>query len=94
MGRGWLDNSSTDTYRLYGVLNHDTQDFGLPGDDAFTVIAPTVAAFAKLPEGKVEALLAFKEALSRALTFRFVSGRMAGTEGMTTDVAASLPAQR
>lgn len=91
MGRYSLNNSSTDTNRLYGVLNHDSQDFGLPGDDAFTVIAPTVAAFAKLPEGTVEALLAFKEALTGVLTSRVVSGRMAGTEGMTTDVAASLP---
>lgn len=46
----------------------------LQGDGPFTVFAPTDAAFAKLPEGTVEALLADKEALTRVLTYHVVAG--------------------
>ena len=48
----------------------------LQGDGPFTVFAPTDAAFAKLPEGTVEALLADKEALTRILTYHVVSGEV------------------
>jgi transforming growth factor-beta-induced protein len=40
----------------------------LQGDGPFTVFAPTDAAFAKLPAGTVQALLADKDALIRVLT--------------------------
>ena len=46
----------------------------LQGDGPFTVFAPTDEAFAKLPEGTVEALLADKEALTRILTYHVVAG--------------------
>ncbi|MEM7417755.1 MAG: fasciclin domain-containing protein [Gemmatimonadota bacterium] len=46
----------------------------LQGEGPFTVFAPTDEAFAKLPEGTVEALLADKEALTRVLTFHVVPG--------------------
>ncbi len=46
----------------------------LQGEGPFTVFAPTDAAFAKLPEGTVEALLADKEALTRVLTYHVVAG--------------------
>ena len=46
----------------------------LQGDGPFTVFAPNDAAFAKLPEGTVEALLADKEALTKILTFHVVPG--------------------
>jgi len=48
----------------------------LRGDGPFTVFAPTDAAFAKLPAGTVEALLADKEALTRVLTYHVVPGRV------------------
>jgi len=48
----------------------------LQGDGPFTVFAPTDAAFAKLPAGTVEALLADKEALTRVLTYHVVPGRV------------------
>lgn len=48
----------------------------LQGDGPFTVFAPNDAAFAKLPEGTVEALLADKEALTKILTFHVVSGKV------------------
>jgi uncharacterized surface protein with fasciclin (FAS1) repeats len=48
----------------------------LQGEGPFTVFAPTDAAFAKLPAGTVEALLADKEALTRVLTYHVVAGRV------------------
>ena len=46
----------------------------LQGEGPFTVFAPTDAAFAKLPEGTVEALLADKEMLTKILTYHVVAG--------------------
>lgn len=46
----------------------------LQGDGPFTVFAPTDEAFAKLPAGTVEALLADKEALTQILTYHVVAG--------------------
>jgi len=48
----------------------------LQGDGPFTVFAPTDEAFAKLPAGTVEALLADKEALTRILTYHVVAGNV------------------
>ena len=48
----------------------------LQGAGPFTVFAPTDAAFAKLPAGTVEALLADREALTRVLTYHVVAGRV------------------
>lgn len=48
----------------------------LKGKGPFTVFAPSDAAFAKLPKGTVEALLADKEALTRVLTLHVVPGRV------------------
>ena len=48
----------------------------LQGEGPFTVFAPTDAAFAKLPAGTVEALLADKEALTRILTYHVVAGEV------------------
>jgi len=53
----------------------------LQGDGPFTVFAPTDEAFAKLPAGTVEALLADKEALTRVLTYHVVSGAV-GSEAV------------
>ena len=51
----------------------------LQGSGPFTVFAPTDAAFAKLPPGTVEALLADKEKLTSILPFHVVPGKvMAG----------------
>ena len=48
----------------------------LQGEGPFTVFAPTDAAFAKLPDGTVEALLADKDALTRILTYHVVAGEV------------------
>ena len=68
----------------------------LQGTGPFTVFAPTDAAFAKLPAGTVEALLADKQKLASILTFHVISGKvMAGdivkTNGATPTTVNGLP---
>jgi len=46
----------------------------LTGDGPFTVFAPTDEAFARLPEGTLEALLEDTDALSAILTYHVVAG--------------------
>ena len=48
----------------------------LSGPGPFTVFAPTDAAFAKLPAGTIDALLADKEKLTSILTYHVVSGKV------------------
>ena len=48
----------------------------LQGKGPFTVFAPTDAAFAKLPAGTVEGLLANPQALAKILTFHVVPGKV------------------
>jgi uncharacterized surface protein with fasciclin (FAS1) repeats len=58
----------------------------LSGEGPFTVFAPTDEAFAALPEGTVEGLLADPEALASILTYHVVPGAvMSGdlSDGMT-----------
>ncbi len=58
----------------------------LKGEGPFTVFAPTDEAFAALPEGTVEGLLADPEALSAILTYHVVPGKVMSTDlsdGMT-----------
>ncbi|SFS18951.1 fasciclin domain-containing protein [Yoonia litorea] len=58
----------------------------LKGDGPFTVFAPTDEAFAALPEGTVEGLLADPEALAAILTYHVIPGEvMSGdlSNGMT-----------
>ena len=58
----------------------------LKGDGPFTVFAPTDEAFAALPEGTVEGLLADPEALAAILTYHVVAGKVMSTDlsdGMT-----------
>jgi len=58
----------------------------LKSEGPFTVFAPTDEAFAALPEGTVEGLLADPEALAAILTYHVVAGKvMSGdlTDGMT-----------
>ena len=59
----------------------------LQGPGPFTVFAPTDAAFAKLPKGTVEALLADKEKLASILTFHVVSGKVMAADIIKSDGA-------
>ena len=58
----------------------------LKGPGPFTVFAPTDEAFAALPAGTVEALLADPEALAKILTYHVIAGKVMSTDltnGMT-----------
>ena len=52
----------------------------LKGDGPFTVFAPTDDAFAALPEGTVEGLLADPEALAAILTYHVVAGKVMSSD--------------
>jgi len=62
----------------------------LSGPGPFTVFAPTDAAFAKLPAGTVQALLADKEKLASILTYHVVSGRVIAAD--ITRMNGAMPA--
>jgi uncharacterized surface protein with fasciclin (FAS1) repeats len=57
----------------------------LKGEGPFTVFAPTDEAFAKLPEGTVEALLADLPKLTAILTYHVVAGKVMAADVMTMD---------
>ncbi len=52
----------------------------LSGPGPFTVFAPTDEAFAKLPAGTIEALLADKEKLTSILTYHVISGKVVASD--------------
>ncbi|MEO7137254.1 MAG: fasciclin domain-containing protein [Gemmatimonadales bacterium] len=52
----------------------------LKGEGPFTVFAPTDEAFARLPEGTVDALLKDKAKLTAILTYHVVSGKVSSTD--------------
>lgn len=57
----------------------------LKGAGPFTVFAPTDEAFAKLPAGTVEALLADIPKLAAILTYHVVTGKVMAADVMTMD---------
>ena len=64
----------------------------LKGDGPFTVFAPTDDAFAKLPEGTVEGLLADIPALTNVLLYHVLAGKVkaadvVGLNGQSVDTA-------
>jgi len=62
----------------------------LKGAGPFTVFAPTDEAFAKLPEGTLEGLLADKEKLANILKYHVVSGWVTSKKAGALEKAASL----
>lgn len=52
----------------------------LKGEGPFTVFAPTDDAFAALPDGALDGLLADPQALTRVLTYHVVPGRITAAE--------------
>jgi uncharacterized surface protein with fasciclin (FAS1) repeats len=58
----------------------------LQGEGPFTVVAPTDAAFAALPAGTLENLLADKEALKKVLLYHVVQGAVTADQvvGLTS----------
>lgn len=66
----------------------------LKGPGPFTVFAPTDDAFAKLPAGALEDLLADKEALTQVLTYHVVSGKVMAADVVnltSADTVAGMP---
>ena len=68
----------------------------LKSEGPFTVFAPTDEAFAKLPDGTLEALLADKEKLTQVLTYHVVPGKLdanavTGMKKLATVNGADLP---
>ena len=60
----------------------------LKSEGPFTVFAPTDDAFAALPEGTVEGLLADPEALAAILTYHVVAGKVMSTD-LSDDMTAA-----
>lgn len=65
----------------------------LAGEGPFTVFAPTDDAFAALPEGTVEALLADIPQLTDILLYHVVSGKVMAADVVNLDSAESLLGQ-
>ncbi|MCD4820613.1 MAG: fasciclin domain-containing protein [Methanococcoides sp.] len=62
----------------------------LRGEGPFTVFAPTDEAFAALPEGTLDALLADEEALAAVLTYHVVAGEVMAADVAGLDSAATV----
>lgn len=62
----------------------------LKGKGPFTVFAPTDAAFAKLPEGTIPALLKDKDKLGAILKYHVVPGYVTAADAMKLDRAKTL----
>ncbi len=62
----------------------------LSGPGPFTVFAPTDAAFAALPAGTVEGLLADKAALTRVLTYHVLAGEVLASSVPVTPMATTV----
>ncbi len=65
----------------------------LKGEGPFTVFAPTDAAFAALPEGTVEGLLADIPALTNVLTYHVIAGKVMSTDLTNGMEAATVQGQ-
>jgi uncharacterized surface protein with fasciclin (FAS1) repeats len=65
----------------------------LKGPGPFTVFAPTDEAFAKLPAGTLEALLADKAKLTAVLTYHVVSGKVMSRDVVKLSTATTLQGQ-
>lgn len=65
----------------------------LSGPGPFTVFAPTDEAFAKLPEGTVEALLKDQEKLKAILTYHVVSGNVMASDVVKLSSAKTVNGQ-
>lgn len=62
----------------------------LSGEGPFTVFAPTDEAFAALPAGTVEGLLADIPALTKVLTYHVVAGKVMAADVVTLTSATTL----
>lgn len=66
----------------------------LSGEGPFTVFAPTDEAFAKLPEGTLDALLADKAKLTAVLTYHVVPGKVMASDVVNLKSATTVNGQQ
>jgi len=66
----------------------------LSGDGPFTVFAPTDEAFAKLPEGTLESLLADKDKLTSVLTYHVISANVKAADVVKLAEAKTVNGQK
>ena len=78
---------------LVTALQAAELDSVLSGEDQFTVFAPTDEAFAKLPEGTLDSLLADIPALKDVLLYHVTSGSVLAADVVTLDSAPTLQGQ-
>ena len=78
---------------LVTALQAAELDTVLSGDDKFTVFAPTDDAFAKLPEGTLDSLLADIPGLKDVLLYHVTSGSVMAGDVVSLDSAATLQGQ-
>ena len=62
----------------------------LKSEGPFTVFAPTDAAFAAIPEGDLEALLADTDQLTEVLTYHVVPGKVMAEDVVSLDSATTV----
>ena len=79
---------------LVTALQAAELDTVLSGDDKFTVFAPTDDAFAKLPEGTLDSLLADIPGLKDVLLYHVTSGSVMAGDVVSLDSAATLQGQK
>ncbi|MBN1478565.1 fasciclin domain-containing protein, partial [Candidatus Sumerlaeota bacterium] len=65
----------------------------LKGEGPYTVFAPTDEAFAALPEGALEGLLADPEALAQVLLYHVVAGEVTSADVVNLSSATTLQGQ-
>ena len=65
-------------------------DMALSAEGPYTVFAPTEEAFAKLPEGTIESLLANPEQLKKVLLYHVVSGNVMAADVVKLKSATTL----
>lgn len=65
----------------------------LKGKGPFTVFAPTDAAFAKLPKGALDGLIADKSALTSVLTYHVVAGKVLAADVITKSAVSTVNGQ-
>ncbi|MDQ6815847.1 MAG: fasciclin domain-containing protein [Actinomycetota bacterium] len=71
---------------LIAAIDHAGLEATLAGEGPFTVFAPSDEAFARLPEGTVDSLLAEPAKLTQVLTYHVVPGRVTAADvvGLST----------
>lgn len=65
---------------LIAAIDRAGLETTLAGEGPFTVFAPNDQAFAALPEGTVDSLLAEPDKLAQVLTYHVVPGRVAAAD--------------